>query len=68
MLKWISEVLGGVESEVVVDLVPTAHGTEVSVVHGGTPDSGVRADIGRFWLTARHALDTIIFSAQPPNA
>lgn len=66
--KWISESLGGIESDVTIDLEPTDRGTDVCVEHVGPTDSASRADIGRFWLGARHALDEIIFAAQQPTA
>lgn len=64
-MKWISESLGGVESEVVVDLVPTTRGTDVGIAHAGVPDPQARVVVAGFWTAARHALDTIIFSSQP---
>ena len=64
-MKWIGESLGGVEADVVIDLVSTARGTDVSIAHTGVTDPQARAVVASFWTAARHELDTIIFSAQP---
>lgn len=64
-MKWIGESLGGVESDVIVELVPTARGTDVTIVHAGVTDPDARARVTSLWDGARHALDTIIFSSQP---
>jgi uncharacterized protein YndB with AHSA1/START domain len=64
-MKWIAESLGGVESDVVIELVPTAHGTDVSIAHAGVTDPAVRATVGSLWNGARHVLDSIIFSSRP---
>lgn len=64
-MKWIGESFGGVESDVVIDLVTTARGTDVSVSHACVIEPQARAVVASFWTAARHALDTIIFSAQP---
>ncbi len=67
VMKWISETLGGVEADVAIDLVATDLGTDVRVDHIGITESGVRASVERLWLGARHALDTLILSAQQPT-
>jgi uncharacterized protein YndB with AHSA1/START domain len=64
-MTWISESLGGVESDVVIDLVRADGGTAVCIDHAGVTDPEARASVGSFWLGARHAIDTIIVSAQP---
>ena len=64
-MKWIGESLGGVESDVIVELVPTGRGTDVTVVHTGITEPDARATVAALWQGARHALDTIIFSSRP---
>ena len=65
VMKWIAESLGGVESDVVVELVPTAHGTDVTIAHAGITDPIVRATVAGLWSGARHALDSLVFSSRP---
>lgn len=64
-MKWICESLGGVESDVIIELQPTARGTDVSIVHAGVTDPDARAMVASLWNGARYALDTVIFSSQP---
>lgn len=64
VMKLIGESLGGVESDVVIELVPSARGTHVSITHTGVTDPEARAVVASLWTGARHALDTIIFSSQ----
>jgi uncharacterized protein YndB with AHSA1/START domain len=67
VMKWIAESLGGVEADIVIELVPTARGTHVSIAHAGVSDPAVRATVGGWWNGARHAIDSLIFSSQPPT-
>lgn len=64
-MKWIGESLGGVESDVIIELAPSARGTDVTVAHAGITHPDARATVANLWEGARRALDTIISSSQP---
>ena len=64
-MKWMSSSLGGVESDVMIELVRSAPGTDVRIEHSGVADQAARAAVGNFWLETRRALDAVISSAQP---
>ncbi len=64
-MKWIGESLGGVESDVVIEIWPTARGSAVSIAHAGLPDPAARAMAARLWDGAHRTLEAIIVSSQP---
>ncbi len=63
-MTWIGESTAGVETDVVIDLVPTRTGAEVCVHHTGLSEPSTRASATAMWERARVALDAIILETR----